>query len=253
MYLLEMWHSIIAMKWLISRIQAAWTNPFSPTSLKSLRTERNNISKYKYQKGQRLNSDSYLSLLVLIFCRHALKLLRLLLPKQTRDSMHSCAVLARRPHHSISNGARLLSWLLPIVSYNIWHCGLAPNSGGGLSLHAVTRLWEDPPQDEDGLRWQVCIRAARDVRHASTSVHNSAGCKKAPFSFSTARGLCSVVFQCMVGNGCTRAWRRWYTAAWKDYASVVTFWYENSCDSCLFCTRFGRTTVALKIHIGSIL
>lgn len=34
---------------------------------------------------------------------------------------------------------------------------------------------------------------------------------------------------------------------------MVTFWYENSCDSCLFCTRFGRTTVALKIHIGSIL
>lgn len=110
------------------------------TSLNSLQTERNNISKYKYQKGQRLNSDSYLSLLVLIFCRHALKLLRLLLPKQTRDSMHSCAVLSRRPHHSISNGARLLSWLLPIVSYNIWHCGLAPNSGGGLSLHAVTHL-----------------------------------------------------------------------------------------------------------------
>lgn len=79
------------------------------------------------------------------------------------------------------------------------------------------------------------------------------GMQKGPVSFSTARGSCSVVFQCMVGNGCTRAWRRWYTAAWKDYASVVTFWYENSCDSCLFCTRFGRTTVALKIHIGSIL
>lgn len=51
------------------------------------------------------------------------------------------------------------------------------------------------------------------------------------------------------------AWRRWCSAAWKEFAAaaVVTSWYENSCDSWLLCTLFGRTTVPLKTHAGLIL
>lgn len=162
---------------------------------------------------------------------------------------------SRRPHHSIWNGARLPPWLLPIISYNIWRCGAGSKlQWRSASLHAATHLWEDPPQDEDRLGWQVYVWAASDVPHALTSVHNSAGCKRAPFHFLRQKGWCSVLCFCVwVRNGCTRAWRRWCTATWKEFAPAVTVWYKNSCDSWLFCTRFGRTTVTLKIHIGLIL
>ncbi|KAM7389039.1 hypothetical protein PAMP_023037 [Pampus punctatissimus] len=44
---------------------------------------------------------------------------------QNRHGIRCVHVLcsSHRPHHSISNGARLPPWLLPIISYNIWRCG----------------------------------------------------------------------------------------------------------------------------------
>lgn len=101
--------------------------------LESLQTERSNISKYENQKGQRLNSDSYLSLLVLIFCRHALKPLQSPLPEQTRDPMRSCVVAhitASQTEHdsppgfspSLHTTSGTVGWLQAPVE--VCHCAL---------------------------------------------------------------------------------------------------------------------------------
>lgn len=108
--------------------------------------------------------------------------------------------------------SQYLKWcaISPLASPPSFHTtsgavGLPPSSGGGLRCCILQHISEkDPPQDEDRLRWQVCVWAARHVCHALTSVYNSAGCK---FQFLQEVG-CFFVLLCVGRNGWTRAWRR---------------------------------------------
>lgn len=166
------------------------------TLLKLLQTERNNISKYKNQKGENPNYVSYPSL-GFNFLPSCLKAITVASCQNRHGNRIHVLCSSRRPHHSISNGARLPPGFSPSFHTTSGAVGLAPSSGGGLRRRTLQHISETSPQDEDRVRWQVCIWAARDVRHALTSVHNSAGCKRAPFHFLWEKGWCSVLCCCV--------------------------------------------------------
>lgn len=134
--------------------------------LELLQTGRNNISRHKKknQKGQKSNSNSYLSLLVLIFCRHALKPLPLALAKTDTGLTAFMGCVPHVAHITVSQMVHDFSFPLPhpLAGFSpSFHTtsgavGPAPSSGGGLCRCTLQHISEkDPPQDEDGLRWQV--------------------------------------------------------------------------------------------------
>lgn len=245
--------------------------------LKLLQTGRNNISRHKKnQKGQKSNSDSYLSLLVLIFCRHALKPLPQPLAKT--DTGLTAAFMGCVPHVAHITVSQMVhdfsfqppSTLPPLPSlvsphHFIQHLALwgrlqAPvevcvAARCNTSLRRTLRKMKTDCAGRflrlSSPRCSSCINICPQLGRMQEKKRERKG---SPFHLQEEKGLVlCFVFLCMVGNGCTRAWRRWCTAAWKEFAPAVTSWYKNSCDSWLFCTRFGRTTVTLKIHTGLIL
>lgn len=251
MDLLETCHTTVAVRWLISRIQAAWTDPLSAPYW-SYYKQRETIFQWKSKRSNLWQLSLSLSL-GFNFLQSCLKAITVA-SCQNRHGTRCVHVLfsSRCPHHSIWNGAHL-SPSLASPHHFIPHLALWGRLQALVEVCvAATHLWEDPPQDEDRLRWQVwiCPRCSSCINICP----QLGRIQKGSFSFSWGELLVlCFVFLCMVRNGCTRAWRRWCTAAWKEFAPAVTSWYENTCDSWLFCTRFGWTTVTLKIHIGLIL
>ena len=137
MYLVETCHTIISLRWLIPEDTGSLAQSFISTLLKLLQTDRNNISRHENQKGQKMELwQLSLSLLVLIFCRHALKPLPLTLAKTDMGlAAFLCVCSSRRPHHSISDGAHTLTHTHPPPLGFVQHLALwgwAPSSGGGL-------------------------------------------------------------------------------------------------------------------------
>lgn len=161
-HLIEKCHSIIVSDVIDFCFTGSLDQSIISTLLKLVQTERNNISKHKNQKGQKWNDDSYLSLslLVLIFCCHALKLLPLPLAK-TDTGLVAPHVLV---FLTVAT-SQYLKWcaISPLASPPSFHTtsgavGLPPSSGGGLRCCILQHISEkDPPQDEDRLRWQVCV------------------------------------------------------------------------------------------------
>lgn len=177
------------------------------TLLELLQTERNNISKYKNQKGQKSNYDSYLSLLVLIFCRHALKPLLLPLAKtDTGLAAFVCCVphvahitvcqmvhdspLAS-PHHFIQHLALWGRLQAPVEVCDAARCNTSrrgPSARRRQSALAGLRL--------SSPRSSSCINICPQLCRMQTG----------SFSFSRGEGLVlCFVFLCMVRNGRTRA------------------------------------------------
>lgn len=111
------------------------------TLLKLLQTERNYIS--KNQKGQKSNCDSYLSLLVLIRCSHALK--PLLLPPAKTDTGRA-ACMCSAPHVAHITVSEMVHDSPPGFSPSFHTTsgavGPAPGSGGGLCRCTLQHISE---------------------------------------------------------------------------------------------------------------
>lgn len=143
MYLLEICHTIIAVRWLISRIQAAWTNPLSPpywsyckqaeTIIQSIESKRSRIELWQLYLS--LSLPLCLSLLVQILScscfktittaaykgRHAWVSLHLCAEPLTLPTSHA-SEMQHIPFHPLSSTSICLFLLLPIIPYNICCC-----------------------------------------------------------------------------------------------------------------------------------
>lgn len=115
------------------------------TLLKLVQTERNNISKHKNQKGQKRNNDSSLSLslLVLIFCCHALKLLLLPLAKTDTGLVALMCCVPHGGHITVSEMVRdFPPGFSPSFHTTSGAVGLPPSSGGGLRCCILQHISE---------------------------------------------------------------------------------------------------------------
>lgn len=158
-----MCHTIVAVRWLISSTQTVWTDPLSPSYwsyCKQAETIFQGIK--KKSKRSKIELQQLSLALGFNFLPSCLKAITVG-SCQNRHGTHCIHGLcsSRRPHHSISNGARLLlphplAGFSPSFHTTSGAVGPAPSSGGGLCRCTLQHISEkDPPQDEDGLRWQV--------------------------------------------------------------------------------------------------
>lgn len=177
------------------------------TLLKLLQTERNNISKYKNQKGQKWNYDSYLSLLVLIFCRHALK--PLLLPPAKTDT-GLAAFMCCIPHIAHITVSQMVHDPPPASPHHfIQHLALWGRLQAPVEVCVAARC-------NTSLRGPSARRRQTELAGLNLSSPRCSSCinicpqlgrmRNGSFSFSRGERLVlCFVFLCMVRNGCTRA------------------------------------------------
>lgn len=132
MYLVEMCHTIIAERWLISRIHAAWTNPLSPHYWSYCKQTETIFQNTKLRKVKTWAVIS-LSRLFLIFCRHALKPLLLHLAKTDRGRGAFMGCVPHTAHITVSQMVHSSrSGFSPSVHTTSGAAGPAPSTGGGL-------------------------------------------------------------------------------------------------------------------------
>ncbi len=120
---------------------------------------------------------------------------------QNRHGTRCAHVLcsSRRPHHSISNGAQPppSPWASPRPY--IQHLALWGRLQALVEVCVAARCYTSLRGPSTG-QTQSCVWAARDVRHALTSVYSSAGCRKTSCHFLGETGWCSVLCLCVQGG-----------------------------------------------------